>query len=889
MATHSQKAVGFSSEKRPYSDNTVSGQTLASPDLDKTSWLASQRAKLSFLRTQRGLAFTVFSILLIVGGSLSRLASVCSHNNVNNNGDNSVLHARATLVTRDDDNATVVPGLITDDTYFYGESPPVYPSPDMTGVGTWVVAYNKAVALVSQMTLEEKVNLTGGVSPTNGCSGIIPGVPRLNFPGMCLSDAGNGLRATDFVNSWPSGIHVGASWNRDLALQRAIGMAGEFKKKGVNIMLGPVVGPVGRTVRGGRYWEGISVDPYLAGALVYETVTGTQQMGVITSTKHYIGNEQETNRNPLSSGVQSISSNIDDRTMHELYLWPFQDAVFAGSGNIMCSYNRLNNSDSCANSKALNGLLKTELGFQGFVVTDWYGQQSGVASALAGLDVAMPNSDFWGEYLVQAVKNGSVPESRVTDMATRLVASWYQMGQDTTIPVPGIGMSIDLTQPHPIVDARDPASKQILLDGAIEGHVLLKNSNNSLPLKMPKFLSVFGYSARAPDQNNFAGSSSAWTLGAESANVTDIVDGLIGSVVPNPLGIAPNGTIFFGGGSGANSLTTASAPFDALTDRAWKDGTQLFWDFTSQNPSVNAVSEACLVFGNVWASESFDRPALSDDYTDQLIANVASNCSNTIVVLHNAGVRIVDAWIDHPNVTALIFAHLPGQASGEALVSLLYGESNPSGKLPYTVANQASDYGAVLNPDLPEGIFGIFPQANFTEGVFIDYRRFDASNITPRYEFGFGLSYTTFSFANLGVRKATPVSDAETNLFAEYPTGTVRQGGQADLWDQLVTVTAEVQNTGSVEGAEVAQLYITLPGAGANSTPIRQLRGFDKTRLAVHETATVKFALTRRDLSYWDVVAQKWRLQAGTYTVSVGSSSRSLPLTGTFTIDGGLS
>ena len=155
----------------------------------------------------------------------------------------------------------------------------------MTGVGDWAIPYNRAVALVQQMTLEERISLTAGTSASNGCSGNIPAIPRLNFTGMCLSDAGNGLRNTDFVSSWPSGIHVGASWNRSLTFQRATGMGGEFRRKGINIILGPVVGPLGRTMRGGRYWEGISVDPYLAGALVYETVQGTQQMGVITSTK----------------------------------------------------------------------------------------------------------------------------------------------------------------------------------------------------------------------------------------------------------------------------------------------------------------------------------------------------------------------------------------------------------------------------------------------------------------------------------------------------------------------------------------------------------------------------------------------------------------------------
>ncbi|CAK7209782.1 hypothetical protein SBRCBS47491_000557 [Sporothrix bragantina] len=832
--------------------------------------------RVPFLRTRRRIAITVVVVVLVLGGGLSGLAALPKHSTKNIGG---------TISPQGGTNSA--PGLISNDTYFYGESPPVYPSPNMTGVGVWAISYNRAVALVQNMTLEERVSLTTGTSASNGCSGNIPAIPRLNFTGMCLSDAGNGLRNTDFVSSWPSGIHVGASWNRNLTSHRAIGMGGEFKRKGVNVLLGPVVGPLGRTVRSGRYWEGISVDPYLAGALVYETVKGIQQTGVITSTKHFIANEQETNR--MQQGdVQSVSSNIDDRTMHELYLWPFQDAVFAGSGNIMCSYNRVNNSYGCANSKTLNGLLKTELGFQGFVVSDWGAQHAGVATALAGLDMAMPNSVYWGDSLVQAVQNGTVPESRVTDMAVRIVAAWYQMGQDTAFPSPGFGMPADLTKPHPIVEGRSTDDRQTLLDGAIEGHVLLKNSNNALPLKTPRFLSIFGYSARAAAQNDYSpGGISPWTFGTEAANSSDTLYGFVGDPNPTPLGIAPNGTLFSGGGSGANSQTLVSAPFDAIQQKAWDDGTQLFWDFTSQDPSVNAVSDACIVFGNAWASESFDRPSLQDDYTDQLIQNVASKCNNTIVVFHNAGVRLVDSWIDHPNVTALIFAHLPGQYSGQALVSLLYGESNPSGKLPYTVAKQASDYGTVVDPDLPSGIFAEFPQANFTEGVFIDYRHFDANNITPRYEFGYGLSYTTFGYSNLQISKSTPVSENETNLFAKYPAGAVQQGGQVDLWDQLVTVTADVTNAGGVEGAEVAQLYVSLPGAGPSgnlSIPIRQLRGFEKTQLGVGETATATFALTRRDLSYWDVGAQKWLLPEGNYTVSVGSSSRDFPLVGSFTI-----
>ncbi|KAK4104677.1 glycoside hydrolase family 3 protein [Parathielavia hyrcaniae] len=699
---------------------------------------------------------------------------------------------------------------------------------------------------------------------------------------MCLADAGQGLRGTDFVSSWPSGIHVGASWNKALARQRAAGIAGEFKTKGVNVLLGPAIGPAGRVALGGRNWEGFSTDPYLSGALVYETVAAIQAAGVITSTKHYIANEQETHRNPFGE-IQSVSSNVDDRTMHEFYLWPFQDAVHAGTGNIMCSYQRLNNSYGCANSKSLNGLLKTELGFQGWVVSDWGALHAGIDAALAGLDVAMPNgAGFWGSYLVDAVNNGSLPESRIDDMVIRTLATWYQVGQDEDFPQPGVGMAADLTKPHPIVDARNSSFRPTLLDGAIEGHVLVKNERNTLPLKAPKLLSLFGYSAKNPDRNHPTAGLSPWLWGLESSNFSEFTTAFYGyspnNWSPSRTAVALNGTLYSGGGSGATSQSTVLAPFDALLHRAADDGTALLWDFVSPTPAVHPMSDACLVFGNAFAAEGADRPALDDDYTDALVRHVADRCARTVVVLHNAGARLVEGFVDHPNVTALLFAHLPGEMSGRATVDLLYGGVSPSGKLPYTVARDKGDY-AVLEPDRVEEQggegFGRFPQSDFDEGVFLDYRHFDRAGIEPRYEFGFGLSYTEFGYANLVVSKV------DGGRFGEFPAGEVVQGGQEDLWDVLVEVAADVTNAGGVDGAEVAQLYVGIPAEGS---PLRQLRGFEKPFLNASATETVRFGLTRRDLSVWDVVAQKWRLVRGEYTVEVGGSSRNLPLVGKVTI-----
>ncbi|EQL00879.1 Glycoside hydrolase, family 3 [Ophiocordyceps sinensis CO18] len=687
-----------------------------------------------------------------------------------------------------------------------------------------------ALDLVGKMTLEEKVSLTGGVDLGTGCSGSIAPIERLGFPGMCLSDAGNGLRGTDFVNSYPSGIHVGTSWNKNLARRRGAAMAAEFRRKGVNVLLGPVVGPAWRVVRGGRNWEGFSVDPYLSGLLVSESVQGIQAQGVQASVKHFVANEQETYRRPSASGAdEAISSNVDDKTMHELYLWPFQDAVRAGAGNIMCSYQRINNSYGCANSKTLNGLLKTELGFQGFVVADWDAQSAGVATALAGLDLAMPNGDkFWGPSLVEAVKNGSVPEARLDDMVTRIMTTWYQFKQDKIFTKPGIGMPKDLTKPHEAIEGRAAGALPVLLVGAVEGHVLVKNNKKTLPLKRPRMLSLFGYSAKSPDTYTPGSgllASASWAIGAESIDVIEVGQTLLDSrPSPNYSTIGKKGTLFGGGGSGATTPAVFTSPFESLKTKAAHEDTAIYYDFESAEPAVDALSDACIVFGNAWACEGYDRPAIDDEYTDNLIKAVAKQCAKTIVVFHNAGPRLVDSFVDHPNVTAVIFAHLPGRDSGEALVSLLYGDSNPSGKLSYTVAKKDSDYGHLLDPDLPHGKYRKFPQSDFSEGTYLDYKYFDKHGIEPRYEFGFGLSYTTFAFSDLSMRFPRVANKGP------FPVGAVAAGGATDLWDVVAVVSVSVCNTGARAGAEVAQLYVGIPGG-----PARQLRGFDKPYLVPGE------------------------------------------------------
>jgi beta-glucosidase len=270
-------------------------------------------------------------------------------------------------------------------------SPPVYPSPETAGVG-WETAFAQAQSFVASLNNTEKAQVVTGTS--GPCVGNIGGIPRVNFTGLCLQDGPLAIRQATYASVFPAGLTAAASWDRGLIYMRGLYIGAEFKGKGAHVALGPVVGPLGRSGYAGRGWEGYSPDPYLTGVAAEQTIWGMQQSGVQACLKHYIGNEQETHRNPSLSPnnvtIEAVSSNIDDRTIHELYMWPFANGVRAGTASIMCSYNRLNGSYGCQNSKTLNGLLKTELGFQGYVVSDWGATHSGVASINAGLDMDMP-------------------------------------------------------------------------------------------------------------------------------------------------------------------------------------------------------------------------------------------------------------------------------------------------------------------------------------------------------------------------------------------------------------------------------------------------------------------------------------------------------------------
>jgi beta-glucosidase len=722
--------------------------------------------------------------------------------------------------------------------------------------------------------------VTGTPGP---CVGNIAPIPRLNFSGLCLQDGPLAIRQAVYASIFPAGVSAAASWDRELNKKRGQFMAEEFKSKGSHIALGPVVGPLGRSPFGGRNWEGYSPDSYLSGVLVEETVLGMQSAGVQACTKHYIANEQEIMRNPNTvdgATIEAISTNIDDRTMHETYLWPFANAVRAGTASIMCSYQRINGSYGCQNSKTLNGLLKEELGFQGYVMSDWGATHAGVPAIEAGLDMNMPGGiaftsaspSFFGGNVTTAVNNGSLPVGRVDDMILRIMTPYYALGQDTGYPqvdksTQSLGFFPLANYVHefsfgPLTDARTEEHVKLIRELGAAGTVLLKNKNGTLPLKQPMNIGVFGNDAADFSNGQYTLSSG----GLEGGNY-DI------------------GTLAVGGGSGTGRFTYVVSPLEAIKSRGHSYGALVQYmtsNFAISNGGLSSLAptppDVCIVFLKSWASEGDDRTTLIAEWNSTtVVERTAAVCPNTVVVLHGAAPNVLP-WKDNANVTAILAAHMPGQETGNAISDILWGDVNPSGKLPYTIANAEEDYekNLVNSTELQESTDPNAWQADFVEGNLIDYKEFDALNKSVAYEFGFGLSYTTFEVSSIQIDVA--ISNASRT---PSPDAKILPGGNEELWNTLVTVSVAVKNTGEISGSAVPQLYVSIPAAEAGEgTPLRALRGFDTVALGAGETKTVDFPLARRDLSFWDTAAQTWRLPSGAISVAVGFSSRDLVLTG---------
>ena len=669
----------------------------------------------------------------------------------------------------------------------------------------------RADLVIAQMTLDEKILLvhgTGGFgnsgTRSNGGAGMIAGIPRLGLPDVQLADSAVGVRAAAergrYSTLLPSTLAEAATW--DLKLAHAYGalIGSELRDQQYNATLGGGVDLM-REPRNGRNFEYQGEDPILAGKMVAQLIQGVQSQHIITDTKHYAFNDQETGRT-----IGNVR--LGKRAMRETDLLAFEIAVTEGEpAMVMCSYNKLNGDWACENSYLLNDVLKKGWGFKGFVISDWGATHSAAKAALAGLDNEEPGSRFFGDALKDAVESGAVPMSRLDDMAHRIVRSEFAAG---IVDDPPRGRVVD-----PFADA------EIAQNIAEQASVLLKNDHGQLPLRAASVKSIAIIGSHA-DSGVLSGGGSAQ--------------------VDAPGG----GPSQFGGGP----VWFPSSPLKAIRAKAPKAHVE----FNSGSDPVAAAalaknSEIAVVFVNQPTSEGRDLPTLTlPDHQDQLVSAVASANPRTIVVLETGGPAAMP-WLGQ--VSAAVEIWYPGIRGAEALGNILFGDVNPSAKLPATFAKSDADlaHPKIAGMDLltAPGSRGRMPDfdIDYTEGLKVGYKWFDAEGKEPLFPFGYGLSYTTFEYSALHA--------------------------------SMDQVSFTVRNSGKRAGAEIAEVYAGLPAAAQE--PPKRLVGWEKIPLQPGQSKTVTVRLEPKFLSIFNEKTDSWELLPGTYTFFVGGSSRNTPLT----------
>ncbi len=674
----------------------------------------------------------------------------------------------------------------------------------------------RADLVLEQMTLDEKIQLVHGVGRleesgvrSNGGAGMIEGVPRLGLPDLQLADSAVGVRSAAargrYSTLLPSTIGEAASWDPKVAFEYGALIGRELRDQQYNVTLGGGV-DITREPRNGRNFEYQGEDPILAGTMVAQLIRGVASQKIIGDVKHYAFNDQETGRN-----IGNVK--LGKRAMRETDLLAFEIAVTEGQpGMVMCSYNRLNGDYACENSYLLNSVLKKDWGFKGFVISDWGATHSTAKAALAGLDNEEPGSRYFGDALKNAVTSGEVPMARLDDMVHRIVRTEFAAG---VVDDPPRGRVVD-----PFADA------EIAQRIAEQAFVLLKNDRGQLPLNAPAVKSIAVIGSHAD---------------------TGVLSGGGSAQVDAPGGERPrrNTPVWF-----------PSSPLEAIRAKAPKTKVE-FND--GADPAAAAAlakaSEIAIVFVNQWTSEGRDLPTLTlPDKQDDLVSAVAAANPHTIVVLETGGAAAMP-WIGQVGTALEIW--YPGIRGAQAAANILFGDVNPSAKLPVTFPKSDADLphpqipGMDLIPGPGRGLRGRMPDfdIDYTEGLNVGYKWFDAENKQPLFAFGHGLSYTTFAYSGL---KAS-----------------------------IDSVSFTVKNTGKRAGAEIAEVYAGLPAA-ANEPP-KRLVAWDKVTLAPGESKTVTLRLDPKYLSVFDEQKDGWKLLPGEYKIFVGGSSRNTPLTAVVT------
>ncbi|MCC5931366.1 MAG: glycoside hydrolase family 3 C-terminal domain-containing protein [Cyclobacteriaceae bacterium] len=715
------------------------------------------------------------------------------------------------------------------------------------------VSKAKLDSLLKLMTLDEKIALIHASSSfTSG------GVPRLGIPELVFSDGPHGVRhehgrgwfaledADDKATYLPVGICLASTWNKDLGYEYGVVLGNEAKDRGKDVLLGPGLNII-RSPLNGRNFEYLSEDPFLAGEMGVGYVKGLQEQGVAACAKHYAANNQETDRH-------NIDVIISKRALHEIYFPAFKAVVQdGGAWSIMGAYNKINGQHTTHHEYLNNEVLKGEWGFDGVVLSDWASVNDTREALLFGTDIEMGtelrrdlNNPVYDEfYLAQPAKemieSGEVDQRYLDDKARRVLRLMYR---STALSDHGQGKRN--VEEH----------QQIALEVAREGVVLLKNEG-LLPLNTSeiKTLAVIGHNAN----RQFAGrGGSSQVRSLYEITPLEGIKNLVGDAVEVVYaeGYEPyyDESLFADRTGVAASQSRENSRDVALARTANKQLMQEALELARRADAVIFVGG--WIHGHdglPWGEGTYDAEARDKLNLklifgqEELIRQINSVNSRTAVVLMGGSNVEMNNWL--PDTRAYLHAWYPGMEGGKAIAEILFGEVNPSGKLPMTFANSHKDY--------PSHSVGEFPgdkTVKYTEDIFVGYRYFDTHNKEVVFPFGFGLSYTTFAFSDLKLTKH----------------------------NQKVVVECTVTNTGEREGAEVVQVYVH-PKQASVDRPIRELKGFEKVHLAPGASAAIQVVLEESAFKYYHPDELRWVLESGDYEIQVGNSSRDIKLRGDVT------
>ena len=699
----------------------------------------------------------------------------------------------------------------------------------------WVSSHaspnRRAHQVLAKMTLADKISMVTGLSTADahqvntGAAGVIAAIPSLCVPALVLNDAINGVgdQQTN-TTAFPDSIALTAAWNPALAASYGRTLGREAFTKGVNVMLGPGV-DIARNPLNGRNFEYAGEDPYLAGQSAAAVIRGVQSQHVVATVKHYALNDQETNRT-------TDSSDAGKRTMQEIDLPAFETAVKKGHvGAVMCSYNRINDVYACQNPYTLRRVLDKQFGFSGWVMSDWGATHSTVPSAKAGLDMEMPSATYYGTALQTAVQKHKVAMATLDQMVLRILRSMFRIGLFNHVPAEGADAAG--------ATATTSQSLEMATRVGEQGTVLLKDSKQILPLSgAGKTIAVIG-AAAGPSGDEDA------EQGFGSGHVPEFGD--------QPGVVSPLSAITTRGGAVDDAVTynDGTSPEAAAAAASTADVAIVFVSDAEieghDRPNMTAHAGSCSFLNNSSTGCTYN-----PGNQNQLVSAVAAANKHTIVVVQS-GDPIAMPWAG--KVEGIVDNWYPGQQDGDTIAPILFGDVNPSGKLPVTFPRKFSDGPLRSNRQYPgvnnkKGI----PQSHYSEGLLVGYRWYDAKHIRPLFPFGFGLSYTSWRFSHLAVR---------------------RSGSGA-------VVSMTLRNTGKRAGADVAQVYVGQPRS--TGEPPRQLAAFKRVSRKPGGSARITMRLTKRAFEHW-TAEHGWAVAEGRYRIMVGDSSAHLPLHATLRRD----